>query len=81
MPAATSPPPTAAPRRDIHALQIEVRRGLYMDEHTLMPHAALDDLRVVVRDLLVELGRFVVEELTPRSPGAAVSLPALSAGA
>jgi N-formylglutamate amidohydrolase len=69
------------PEADIHALQIEVRRGLYMDEHTLMPHAALDDLRVVVRDLLVELGRFVVEELTPRTPGAAVSLPALPAGA
>jgi N-formylglutamate deformylase len=69
------------PEADIHALQIEVRRGLYMDEHTLMPHAALDDLRVVVRDLLVELGRFVVEELTPRTPGATVSLPALPAGA
>jgi N-formylglutamate amidohydrolase len=69
------------PEADIHALQIEVRRGLYMDEHTLMPHAALDDLRVVVRDLLVELGRFVIEELTPRTPGAAVSLPALPAGA
>jgi N-formylglutamate amidohydrolase len=69
------------PEADIHALQIEVRRGLYMDERTLMPHAALDDLRVVVRDLLVELGRFVVEELTPKSRSMAESLPALPAGA
>jgi N-formylglutamate amidohydrolase len=69
------------PEADIHALQIEVRRGLYMDERTLMPHAALDDLRVVVRDLLVELGRFVVEELPPRSRRMADPLPALPAGA
>ena len=68
------------PEADIHALQIEVRRGLYMDERTLMPHAALDDLRVVVRDLLVELGRFVVEELTPAARSAA-ALPGLPAGA
>ena len=58
------------PEADIHALQIEVRRGLYMDERTLLPHAALDDLRAVVRDLLVELGRFVVAELTPGSRSA-----------
>jgi N-formylglutamate amidohydrolase len=69
------------PEADIHALQIEVRRGLYMDERTLMPHAALDDLRLVVRDLLVELGRFVIQELTPPSLGTAAALPALPAGA
>jgi N-formylglutamate amidohydrolase len=69
------------PEADIHALQIEVRRGLYMDERTLMPHAALDDLRVVVRDLLLELGRFVVEELAPKSRTTADALPALPAGA
>jgi N-formylglutamate amidohydrolase len=56
------------PEAGIHALQIEVRRGLYMNERTLVPHAALDDLRLVVRDLLVELGRFVTAELPP-SPG------------
>ena len=69
------------PEADVHALQIEVRRGLYMDERTLMPHAALDDLRVVVRDLLVELGRFVVEELTPAARDTTEALPALPAGA
>jgi hypothetical protein len=47
-----------------------------MDEHTLRPHATIDDLRLVVRDLLIELGRFVVEELTPRSPTAAHCLSA-----
>jgi hypothetical protein len=35
----------------------------------------------VVRDLLVELGRFVIEELTPRSRSTADTLPALPAGA
>jgi N-formylglutamate amidohydrolase len=64
------------PEADVHALQIEVRRGLYMDEHTLRPHATIDDLRLVVRDLLIELGRFIVEELTPRSPTAAHCLSA-----
>jgi N-formylglutamate amidohydrolase len=68
------------PEADIHALQIEVRRGLYMDERTLRPYAALDDLRLVVRDLLVELGRFVAAELTPRSRVPADPLPALPAG-
>lgn len=62
------------PEADVHALQIEVRRGLYMDEHTLAPHAALDDLRIVVRELLVQLGQFVAEELAPRSPSVAASV-------
>ena len=64
------------PEADVHALQVEVRRGLYMDEHTLRPHATIDDLRLVVRDLLIELGRFVVEELAPSSPTAADCLSA-----
>ncbi len=68
------------PEADIHALQIEVRRGLYMDERTLKPYAALDDLRLVVRDLLVELGRFVAAELTPCAHDPAEPLPALPTG-
>jgi hypothetical protein len=51
-----------------------------MDERTLMPYAALDDLRAVVRDLLVELGRFVVAELAPRSRHPADPLPVLPTG-
>ena len=31
---------------------------------------SLDDLRIVVRDLLVQLGQFVAEELAPRQPAA-----------
>ncbi|HEX5079861.1 MAG TPA: N-formylglutamate amidohydrolase [Geminicoccaceae bacterium] len=69
------------PEADVHALQIEVRRGLYMDERTLAPHAALDGLRLVVRELLVELGSFVLDELAPTSRNGAESLPALPAGA
>ena len=69
------------PEADIHALQIEVRRGLYMDERTLKPHAAFDDMRSVVRDLLIELGRFVAEELAPTARATPASLPALPAGA
>jgi N-formylglutamate amidohydrolase len=69
------------PEADVHALQIEVRRELYMDERTLTPHAALNDLRIVVRDLLVELGRSVVDELTPRSQEAAAPMPVMPARA
>lgn len=57
------------PQADVHALQIEVRRGLYMDEHTLVPHAALGELQEVVRDLLVALAGVVTSELTPRPRG------------
>jgi len=56
------------PESDIHALQIEVRRGLYMDEHTLEPHDALGDLQAVMRDLVITLARLVASDLTPRSP-------------
>jgi N-formylglutamate amidohydrolase len=69
------------PEADVHALQIEVRRELYMDERTLMPHAALEDLRIVVRDLLVELGRFVAEELTPKPRNAPAMMPLVPARA
>lgn len=55
------------PEADVHALQIEVRRGLYMDESTLQPHAAMGDLKLVIRDLLIELGEFVTDQLTPPS--------------
>ena len=58
------------PQADMHALQIEVRRGLYMDEQTLEPHAALADLQAVVRDLLALLVQCIAAELTPRAPSA-----------
>lgn len=55
------------PEADMHALQIEVRRGLYMDEQTLEPHAALVELQAVVRDLVALLALCVAAELTPRT--------------
>ena len=50
----------------VHALQIEVRRGLYMDEDTLRPHAAMRDLKPILRQLLLELARVVGDSLAPR---------------
>jgi N-formylglutamate amidohydrolase len=55
------------PEADMHALQIEVRRGLYMDEQTLAPHAALGELQAVLRDLLALLAQCTAAELAPRT--------------
>ena len=58
------------PQADVHALQIEVRRGLYMDEATLRPHAAMLELKPILRQLLLELARVVGDSLVPSSqPG------------
>lgn len=44
------------PARNLHALQIEVNRALYMDEHSLVPHAGFDrlsrDLATLAESLL-----------------------------
>jgi N-formylglutamate amidohydrolase len=55
----------------LHALQIEVRRGLFMDEATRRPHRAMARLQEVIRELLLDLGWFMAERLTPAaaSPG------------
>lgn len=42
------------------ALQIEIRRGLYMDEETFRPHAGLLPLRALIRDLLADLVNLMV---------------------
>jgi N-formylglutamate amidohydrolase len=45
------------PERDVHAIQIEVNRDLYMDEETFeIKESGLEKLREVCRELLVELG-------------------------
>ena len=44
MPAASSPSITAGRRAALHALQIEVNRGLYMNERTLQKSAGFDAL-------------------------------------
>ena len=43
------------PACGIHALQIEVRRGLFMDERTMRPHKALADVKSMIQELLSKL--------------------------
>ena len=48
--------------RGWHAVQIEIDRGLYMDERTLRPHADFDRLRemitrVISRVIIARPGR------------------------
>jgi N-formylglutamate amidohydrolase len=59
------------PEADVHALQIEVRRGLFMEEGARPPHLAMARLQAVLRDLLFDLGRFMAEHLVagPMAPG------------
>ena len=50
------------PSRGWHAVQIEIDRGLYMDERTLRPHADFDRLRemitrVISRVIIARPGR------------------------
>ena len=56
MPAASSPSTTAGPGRGLHALQIEVNRGLYMNERTFQKSsgfdALADDLARFIADLM-----------------------------
>lgn len=54
------------PEADLHALQIEVRRGLFMDEVTGRPHWAMAELRALLRQLLDDLVGFVLDQLVPR---------------
>ena len=53
------------PDADVHALQIEVRRGLFMEENTRRPHRAMARLQEVVRELLLDIGWFMAKRLTP----------------
>jgi N-formylglutamate deformylase len=43
------------PARQRHSMQLEVNRGLYMDEATLQPHAGLPKLRQDLRSLVERL--------------------------
>jgi N-formylglutamate amidohydrolase len=45
------------PARGMHALQIEIRRGLFMDERTHQPHAGIGWVQACIRELVCELGR------------------------
>lgn len=53
------------PETGIHALQIELRRGLFMEETSRQPYPATHDLEHVLRELLIDLAGFIVERLAP----------------
>lgn len=57
------------PKTGVHALQIEIRRDLYMDETTLEPDAGLDQVRPLLRALLAHLAEVVTTRLAgPSEP-------------
>jgi N-formylglutamate amidohydrolase len=62
------------PETGVHALQIELRRGLFMEEHTREPHPAVQELELVLRELLTDLATFITERLAPRPVAADFSL-------
>jgi N-formylglutamate amidohydrolase len=45
----------ACPRQGRHALQIEVNRALYMDEHRILPLPGLDRMTQIMTDLIAAL--------------------------
>jgi N-formylglutamate amidohydrolase len=53
------------PETNVHALQIEVRRGLFMEEGTRRPQPCMTRLQEVICELLLELGWFMAEHLVP----------------
>jgi N-formylglutamate amidohydrolase len=58
------------PESGIHALQIELRRGLFMEEGTRRPNPAALALERGLRELLADLATFVAQQMVPR-PAAA----------
>jgi N-formylglutamate amidohydrolase len=58
------------PETGVHALQIELRRGLFMEERTREPHPTMRGLEDGLRELLADLATFVAEHMVPR-PAAA----------
>jgi N-formylglutamate amidohydrolase len=56
------------PAAGVHALQIEVRRDLYMDERTFRPYAALEALKGVIRELMIDLAGLMVDHLASERP-------------
>jgi N-formylglutamate amidohydrolase len=54
------------PDTGVHALQIEVRRGLFMEERTREPTLALPDLELVLREVLSELVRLMLRQPASR---------------
>jgi len=63
------------PETGVHALQIELRRGLFMEEHTREPHPAVQELETVLRELLSDLATYITERLAPRPVAEEFPLP------
>lgn len=61
------------PHIGIHALQIEIRRGLYMDERKLLLHTAIDEIKRILTSLLDTLVDLMSDTARPT---AAQALPA-----
>lgn len=53
------------PHIGVHALQIEIRRGLYMDESQYRPHRALDEIKGTLESLLAGLAELMSEHAPP----------------
>jgi N-formylglutamate amidohydrolase len=47
------------PTEDIHVLQIEISRGLYMDEAAYQPLPRFEEIRLAMTDLVSEITRQV----------------------
>jgi N-formylglutamate amidohydrolase len=56
------------PEAGVHALQLEVRRSLFMEERTSGPRRAAVDLQSVLRELLASLAWLTLEQLAPSEP-------------
>jgi len=53
------------PKEKVHALQIEISRGLYMDEARIQRHPDLSPLQADLRRLIRDLGAAVSRDLAP----------------
>ena len=54
------------PQKGFHAIQIEINRGLYMDEQSLMPTADFGSLRLILTRLVEQLGSLPASRLAGR---------------
>ncbi|WP_074882165.1 N-formylglutamate amidohydrolase [Pseudovibrio axinellae] len=52
------------PARGVHAIQVEINRSLYMDEHTHEPHSGFQDLRQDLMEFLSALVAMVSENFS-----------------
>lgn len=55
------------PRHNIHAIQIEIDRSLYMDEKNLEPNAQFDDIRARLQQVIAELSRIGKDGTMPQA--------------